>query len=262
VNTLERRLGVAATALIFAVAGSTSYYHLGELALAVGLPALLAWTLPSTVDTLMFVALVNLNRPGASRWNWLALGVGLLVSCAGNIFAVTDLVPIDTLRVAVAAWPPLCLAILKLATRSAKPAAPVAAPVVSGEVRDSTPSDIHRTTSPEASEPVSAPVAVPEPEPVPVPVLTLEPAPEPVSEPVVVVAAVEPSVALPVAPTDAKAARQAQVRELFAAGWSNAEMATELGCTPKTISRDLSELGLVRPSPSTNGAHPEPVGAS
>jgi len=259
VNTLERRLGVAATALIFAVAGSTSYYHLGELALAVGLPALLAWTLPSTVDTLMLVALVNLNRPGTSRWNWLALGVGLLVSCAGNIFAVTDLVPIDTLRVAVAAWPPLCLAILKLATRSAKPAAPVAAPVVSGEVRDSTPL---LSPSPEASEPVTAPVPLPEPEPVPVPVLTLEPAPQPVSEPVVVVAAVEHNEVPAAAPTDAKAARQAQVRELFAAGWSNAEMATELGCTPKTISRDLSELGLNRPSPSTNGHHPEPVGAS
>jgi hypothetical protein len=261
VNTLERRLGVAATALIFAVAGSTSYYHLGELALAVGLPALLAWTLPSTVDTLMLVALVNLNRPGASRWNWLALGVGLLVSCAGNIFAVTDLVPIDTLRVAVAACPPLCLAILKLATRSAKPAAPVAAPVVSGEVRDSTPL---LSPSPEASEPVAAPVLLPEPEPVPVPVLTLEPAPEPVSGPVVVVAAVEPSVALPVAPTDAVAARRVQVRELHAAGWSNAEMATELGCSAKTIGRDLADLGLEanRPSPSTNGAHPEPVGAS
>jgi hypothetical protein len=81
---------------------------------------------------------------------------------------------------------------------------------------------------------------------------------------VVVVAAVEPSAALPVAPTDAVAARRVQVRELHAAGWSNAEMATELGCSAKTIGRDLADLGLEanRPSPSTNGAHPEPVGAS
>ena len=262
-NDLERRVAIAATALIFAVAGATSYYHLGELALAVGLPPLLAWALPSTVDTLIFVALVHLQRPGASRWNWVALGVGVGVSIAGNVFAVTDLMPIDTLRVCVAAWPPVCLLVLKLSTRSAKPAAAENSP---GEVGDSTPALISSTASPGVpSGPVTAPVASPDPEPVPAPVLKLEPVVRPAPAPVVVVAAVGHNDVPTVAPTDTKAARQAEVRKLHAAGWTNAEMATELGCSAKTISRDLDELDLTpnRPgAPSTNGHHPEPVGAS
>lgn len=80
----------------------------------------------------------------------------------------------------------------------------------------------------------------------------------------VVVAAVEPSVGPTVAA--GKAERQAQVRELHLVGWTKAEMATHLGVSPKTIGRDLDDLGLTDPTtpgaPSSNGHHtPEPVGA-
>lgn len=92
----------------------------------------------------------------------------------------------------------------------------------------------------------------PEPEPV---VLAVVAAAEPAQ---VAVVAVEPEVPAS-SPTDE---RRAQARELYASGWTKVEIATHLGVSTKTISRDLADFDPTQPgAPSSNGHH-EPAGAN
>jgi hypothetical protein len=102
--------------LVAAVAAVASYAHLRDLADTAGMGALSAW-LPLGVDGLGVSATASLlvDRQRGRRPDPLAvLGValGVLGSVAGNVMAVdAELVDIRHVRLALAAYPPLALAI-------------------------------------------------------------------------------------------------------------------------------------------------------
>ena len=144
-----RMTAILGVATVAATAAVISFSHVQALARTAGEPELTAWLLPLSIDgAIAAAAAVVLADSKAGRrttfLTWLMLALGLPASLAANI---TSAQPTWTAR-AVAAWPPIALAlgIEVLASMSRRSAAPVA------PARPGTP----ETTTSEQTEPSQA----------------------------------------------------------------------------------------------------------
>jgi hypothetical protein len=133
-----RMTAILGVATVAATAAVISFSHVQALARTAGEPELTAWLLPLSIDgAIAAAAAVVLADSKAGRrttfLTWLMLALGLAASLAANIASAQ---PTWTAR-AVAAWPPIALALgievlASMSRRSgpmatARPAAPVAA---------------------------------------------------------------------------------------------------------------------------------------
>jgi len=125
----DRMTAILGVATVAATAAVISFSHVQALARTAGEPELTAWLLPLSIDgAIAAAAAVVLADSKASRrttfLTWLMLALGLAASLAANIASAQ---PTWTAR-AVAAWPPIALAlgIEVLASMSRRSAAPVA----------------------------------------------------------------------------------------------------------------------------------------
>lgn len=105
-----RRFKLAAVLVVAAVAAYVSYWHMHDLALAVGEQWIQAKILPLSVDGMMLAATLTVverrrERATVGVWCWLGLALGLVASTAANIAAAEPTVEGRL----VAMWPPLAL---------------------------------------------------------------------------------------------------------------------------------------------------------
>ena len=143
-----RMTAILGVATVAATAAVISFSHVQALARAAGEPELTAWLLPLSIDgAIAAAAAVVLADSKAGRrttfLTWLMLALGLAASLAANIASAQ---PTWTAR-AVAAWPPIALAlgieVLASMSRRSGPIAPA---------RPGTP----ETTTSEQTEPSQA----------------------------------------------------------------------------------------------------------
>ena len=161
-----RMTAILGVATVAATAAVISFSHVQALARAAGEPELTAWLLPLSIDgAIAAAAAVVLADSKAGRrttfLTWLMLALGLAASLAANIASAQ---PTWTAR-AVAAWPPIALAlgieVLASMSRRSGPVAP-ARPGTPGTATSEQPEPSQATHSP-ASRSVSTSASPPAP---------------------------------------------------------------------------------------------------
>ncbi|MBU8577610.1 DUF2637 domain-containing protein [Brevibacterium luteolum] len=248
------------TVLIAAGAFWLSFIALADLAARSGVPAGQAWLWPLLVDGLIVVAtvaVVALDRRRAAWYPWTLLVAGALMSVTANAahaLVTADATVPGVLAGAVAAVPPLVLlASTHLTVVLTRPAAPETDASVAVEPERAV-LDVPEAVAPASVPPEPAALGWPAPltvdapavEPVPTEPAPPEPAPTR-AEPAGQAAVPEPE---STAPTGASSGRRERAEALRAAGWSNKQIARELGVHASTVGR-----WLPRPEPL---AAPEP----
>lgn len=160
-----RMTAILGVATVAATAAVISFSHVQALARTAGEPELTAWLLPLSIDgAIAAAAAVVLADSKAGRrttpLTWLMLALGLAASLAANIASAQ---PTWTAR-AVAAWPPIALAlgIEVLASMSRRsgpvaPARPEAATSEQTEPRQASSRSVATPTCPPAPLPASGP---------------------------------------------------------------------------------------------------------
>ncbi len=172
-----RMTAILGVATVAATAAVISFSHVQALARTAGEPELTAWLLPLSIDgAIAAAAAVVLADSKAGRrttfLTWLMLALGLAASLAANIASAQ---PTWTAR-AVAAWPPIALAlgieVLASMSRRSGPIAPARpVPPETATVTDQTEPghassrDISPSASPHASGPATTTPAVAKPGP-------------------------------------------------------------------------------------------------
>ncbi len=155
-----RMTAILGVATVAATAAVISFSHVQALARTAGEPELTAWLLPLSIDgAIAAAAAVVLADSKAGRrttfLTWLMLALGLAASLAANIASAQ---PTWTAR-AVAAWPPIALAlgieVLASMSRRSGPVAP--ARTVPTETGTSDPTESGQASSRSISTPTSPP---------------------------------------------------------------------------------------------------------
>lgn len=112
-----------AAAVVALVAGAASYQHIAAVALSVGEPQWVAYSLPLAIDGLIVVGVAALLEDKAAnrhprRSAWLAIVVGVVATLAANIASAE---PTITARLVAAAAPVAFLLSVEVLTRSGRP---------------------------------------------------------------------------------------------------------------------------------------------
>ena len=169
-----RMTAILGVATVAATAAVISFSHVQALARTAGEPELTAWLLPLSIDgAIAAAAAVVLADSKAGRrttfLTWLMLALGLAASLAANIASAQ---PTWTAR-AVAAWPPIALALgievlASMSRRSgpiapARPGTPETTTSEQTEPRQASPHTSSRSVS--TSTPLTAPLRPPPPLP-------------------------------------------------------------------------------------------------
>ena len=175
---ISRHIAGFGVATVAATAAVISYGHVHHVAQTVGESRLTAWLLPLSIDGAVIAATAVIlassrTKRSAPATAWIMLTLGLAASLTANIASAE---PTWTAR-AVAAWPPIALALgIEVLATMAR--------------RDTTTAQSNETQSNETQSnqdqtnwPELAPEPEPELEPAPEPEPELEPAPEPEPEP-------------------------------------------------------------------------------